>query len=62
MDEWGLRMRELVAARVELGGVDCGKPCCPECAVALESVSCASCARTLLGAANVPANEPFDLH
>jgi hypothetical protein len=55
-------MRELVAARVELGGVDCGKPCCPECAVALESVSyCASCARTLLGPANVRANEPFDL-
>jgi hypothetical protein len=47
----------------ELACVECGQACCPECAVALESVSyCESCAAALLGAASVRPIEPFDLH
>lgn len=50
-------------ARYELGCMDCGAPCCPACAVHLESVTyCQGCAGTLLGAPTVRAGGAFDLH
>jgi hypothetical protein len=36
-----------------LGCIECGAPCCPSCAVSLESVSyCRACAGSLLGSAD----------
>jgi hypothetical protein len=47
----------------DLACIDCGAPCCPLCAVPLESVTyCRSCARSLLGSPTVHAAGPFDLH
>lgn len=44
------------------GCLECGAPCCPACAVQLESVSyCRRCARSLLGATTVQTGGPFDL-
>jgi hypothetical protein len=45
-----------------LGCVDCGQPCCPSCAIAIESATyCRDCARELLGAAKVRAGSRFEL-
>lgn len=39
-----------------LACMECGRPCCPSCAVPLESVSyCRPCASALLGGAAEPA-------
>jgi hypothetical protein len=44
-----------------LGCLGCGAPCCPACAVSLESVAyCGACARRLLGGP-VAAAHAFDL-
>ena len=49
--------------RPMLGCLECGAPCCPACAVPLESVTyCRSCAESLLGATNVCAAGTFELH
>jgi hypothetical protein len=49
-------------ALYDLGCIDCGTPCCPSCAVPLESVTyCRSCASSLLGAGTVVAAGRFDL-
>ena len=46
----------------QLGCLECGAPCCPACAVHLESVSyCRGCAGSLLGVSTVQAAGPFDL-
>ena len=50
-------------SRYQLGCMECGAPCCPACAVHLESVSyCQECAGLLLGAPGVRAAGPFVLH
>lgn len=49
--------------RYHLGCMECGAPCCPTCAVHLESATyCQECAGTLLGAPAVRPSGPFDLH
>jgi len=46
-----------------LGCIECGSPCCPSCAVTLESVSyCRGCARSLLGATTILAVGTYELH
>ncbi len=46
----------------ELGCIECGAPCCPSCAVSLESVSyCRGCAGSLLGVTTVRAAGAWDL-
>lgn len=43
----------------ELGCIECGQLCCPDCAVFLESVTyCARCARALVQAPIVPPGGP----
>lgn len=47
---------------VNLGCVECGAACCPDCAIHLESAAyCADCAEALLGTGGVRAGEPFEL-
>jgi hypothetical protein len=39
----------ILRASEDLGCIECGRPCCPVCAYALESVAyCASCAAQFL--------------
>jgi len=46
----------------QFGCIECGAPCCPGCAVPLESAMyCRGCARSLVGT-TVLAGGPFDLH
>jgi hypothetical protein len=48
---------------VQLGCLECGAPCCPACAVHLESVAyCDGCARSLLETSAIRVSGPFDLH
>jgi hypothetical protein len=45
------------------GCIECGAPCCSECAVPLESVAyCRRCATALLGAAVLMKSGSFELH
>lgn len=45
-----------------LGCIECGAPCCPSCAVPLESASyCRGCAGSLLGVTTIRAVGPWDL-
>jgi len=44
------------------GCLECGAPCCPSCAISLESATyCTACAAELLGTRSVRASVPFDL-
>ncbi len=46
----------------QLGCIECGVPCCPACAVSLESASyCRGCARSLLGVTVITAGGSWDL-
>ncbi len=46
-----------------LGCLECGTPCCPACAVPLESVTyCRRCATSLLEPLSVEAPGSFELH
>jgi hypothetical protein len=46
-----------------LGCLECGAPCCPSCAISLESATyCRTCAAQLLGTVTVRAGSTFDLH
>jgi hypothetical protein len=43
--------------------LECGGPCCPSCAISLESATyCPACAGALLESATVRPGRPFDLH
>jgi hypothetical protein len=54
---------EVAYAFHRLACLDCGAPCCPACAVHLESVSyCQGCATSILGSGTVQASGPYDLH
>jgi len=45
-----------------LACLECGAPCCPSCAIQLESVTyCGNCAGSLLGMAAIRSGGPFDL-
>jgi hypothetical protein len=45
-----------------LGCVECGQPCCPSCAIALESATyCRDCAGDLLETRRIRAGNPFEL-
>ena len=47
----------------QFGCLDCGAPCCPACAVPLESVAyCRRCATELLGATAMPRSGSFELY
>ncbi len=47
----------------ELGCVECGAGCCPDCAIYLESASyCRRCAQSLLDAPAVAVGGTFDVH
>jgi hypothetical protein len=45
------------------GCLECGAPCCPSCAISLESTTyCPACAGALLESTTVRPGRPFDLH
>jgi hypothetical protein len=45
------------------GCLECGAPCCPACAIPLESVAyCGRCAATLLGAVRIFKSGPLELY
>ncbi|HBH01671.1 MAG: hypothetical protein A2W08_11915 [Candidatus Rokubacteria bacterium RBG_16_73_20] len=45
-----------------LGCLECGAPCCPTCAIHLESATyCRRCASLLLETTTIRAASPFDL-
>lgn len=54
---------EVVFPFHRLACLECGAPCCPTCAIQLESATyCGSCAGSLLGMAAIRSGGPFDLH
>ncbi|MBI2217997.1 MAG: hypothetical protein HYU51_11915 [Candidatus Rokubacteria bacterium] len=45
-----------------LGCVECGQPCCPACAISLESATyCRDCAGNVLEAVLIKASAPFEI-